>query len=88
MKANELLDKAKRGNLKTDSDLARHLGINRSMISMMRTGSKAMPDKMAIRLATLAGLDEADTLTAIHAEQADDETRKVWKEIAKRTATS
>lgn len=88
MKPSELLDKARRAPLKTDADLARHLGVHRSMINLIRAGKCTIPDKMAIRLATLAGLDPADTLTALYAENADDETRPIWKEIAKRTATS
>lgn len=88
MKASELLDKAKKGVLKTDADLARHLGVHRSMINLIRTGKCTIPDKMAIRLAALAGVDPADTLTALYVENADDDTRQVWREIAKRTMTS
>jgi hypothetical protein len=85
-----LLAAAKKGvGLPSNYALTRALGITDKTMSRWSTG-KGFPDELlCIRLAAMADADPAEVLAGIAAERAasssDDEVRKVWETIAKRS---
>lgn len=84
----ELIETAKAAIQGSEAETARRIEVTPQTLSIYKQGKKPMPDRIAIRLAKLAGLDPASTLAEIEAEKADDETREVWKEIARRTSAA
>lgn len=81
MTINELMDKAKtRANLQSDYALAKVIGIDRSVVSQWRKGKKHPSTDEAVKLATLAGLEEMPVIAAIEYEAATTEKkREFWK---------
>lgn len=84
----ELIEITKTAIQGSEAEVARRVEVTPQSLSDFKKGKRAMPDRIAVRLARLAGLDPASTLTEIEAEKADDETREVWKEIARRTSAA
>lgn len=83
----ELIEATKNAIQGSEAEVARRIEITPQTLNMLKKG-KAMPDRIAVRLAKLAGLDPASTLAEIEAEKADEETREVRREIARRAARS
>lgn len=81
MTINELMDKAKtRANLQSDYALAKVIGIDRSVISQWRKSKKHPSTDEAVKLATLAGLEEMPVIAAIEYEAATTKKkREFWK---------
>ena len=84
----ELIETTKTAIQGSEAEVARRIEITPQVLNRLKKGEQAMPDRIAIRLARLAGLDPASTLAEIEAEKADEETREVRREIARRTAKS
>lgn len=83
----KLIEATKEAIQGSEAEVARRVEITPQTLNMLKKG-KPMPDRITVRLARLAGLDPAQTLAEIEAEKADDETREVWKEIARRTSAA
>ena len=81
MEISELLDKAKaRANLPSDYALAKVLGLGRGWISEYRKGKRHPNNEVAVKLATLAGLEEMPVIAAIEYQTATTEKKKhFWK---------
>ena len=63
----EYLDKAAHNlGVKSDSQLAKHLGVNRSMISQIRTKRAWPSDATMIKIAHLADEDEEEALLSLN----------------------
>jgi plasmid maintenance system antidote protein VapI len=84
----ELIETTKTAIQGSEAEVARKIEVTPQSLSDFKKGKRAMPDRIAIRLARLAGLDPASTLAEIEAEKADEETREVRREIARRAARS
>lgn len=84
----ELIETAKTAIQGSEAETARRIEVTPQTLSIYKQGKKPMPDRIAVRLARLAGLDPASTLAEIEAEKADEETREVRREIARRAAKS
>lgn len=82
----ELLENAKsRANIPSDYALAKVLGIDRSFVSSWRRGKSHPGDEDAVKLATLAGLDEMQVIAQIHYETATNEKKKeFWHQFLER----
>lgn len=81
MDISELLDKAKnRANLPSDYALAKVLGLSAGNLSNIRK-SKAHPsNEVAVKLATLAGLDEMQVIAEIELRTANTpKKQEFWK---------
>ena len=81
MEINELLDLAKdRANLKSDYALSKVLGITTGNISNMRKGRTHPSNEEAVKLATLANLDEMQVIAEIEMRNAKNPKKKeFWK---------
>jgi predicted transcriptional regulator len=81
MTIEELLNRAKtRANLESDYALAKVLGIERQIISQWKTGKRHPSNEEAVKLATLAGLDEMRVIAEIELITANSEKKKeFWK---------
>lgn len=77
----ELLEKAKvRANIPSDYALAKVLGIERQIISGWKNGKRHPSNEEAVKLATLAGLDEMRVIAEIELRTANSEKKKeFWK---------
>lgn len=77
----ELLDLAKnRANIETDYALAKVLGIERQIISQWKSGKRHPSNEEAVKLATLAGLDEMRVIAEIELRTANsDKKKEFWK---------
>lgn len=82
MEINELLDLAKtKANLKSDYALAKVLGIKTGQMSEYRTGKRHPGNEEAVKLATLAGLDEIRVIAEIEMRTANTEKKKeFWRQ--------
>lgn len=79
----EIIDlaRAKLG-LKRDQDLADHLGIGQSAISMIRRGTSNIGPELALKVADAAGMDPREVVAAAMAARCKDEdARKRWDEM-------
>lgn len=81
MEINDLLDRAKtRSNLPSDYALAKVLGIATGNLSNIRKGRNHPSNEEAVKLATLAGLDEMQVIAEIELRTAKTEKKKeFWK---------
>lgn len=81
MDINELLDCAKtRANLPSDYALAKVLGTKNGVISHWRKGKRHPSNEEAVKLATLAGLEEMRVIAEIEMHTANTEKkREFWK---------
>lgn len=77
----DLLETAKnRANLSSDYALAKVLGIERQIISQWKKGKRHPSNEEAVKLATLAGLDEMRVIAEIELRTANSEKKKeFWK---------
>ncbi len=77
----ELIEKAKtRANLQSDYALAKVLGVDRRYVSLWRKGKKHPSTDEAVKLATLAGLEEMPVIAQIEYQSATTEKKKeFWK---------
>lgn len=84
---NQLLDQARARHQITDWKLAQLMGVVPSAIKNWRAGRNYPDDLAAVRLAELAGEDQAVAVARIHAERAKgDQARELWQQIADRLA--
>lgn len=83
MTINELLDRAKqRANIESDYALAKVLGIERQIISGWRKEKRHPSNEEAIKLATLANLEELQVIGEIEYRTANSEKKKeFWKQF-------
>ena len=85
MTIDELLDQAKtRANLKSDYALAKVLGVSTGIVANWRKEKRHPSNEEAIKLATLAGLDERQVIAEIEYRTANTEKKKeFWKHYLK-----
>lgn len=82
---NQLLDQARERHQVSDWKLAQLMGVVPSAIKNWRAGRNYPDDLAAVRLAELAGVDQAVAVARIHAERAKgDQARDLWQGIADR----
>ncbi len=81
----ELIDAAKKAIKASEAEVARRIDISAPALNTFKK-SKPMPDRIAKRLAELAGIDPVYAVASIEAEKAGAEMKAIWVEIAKRTA--
>ena len=90
MNATDLLDLARATTNGTDADLARRLNLAKQTVSDYRKNRRPIPDHLILTLANLAGLDPAQTLAELAADQAETreqpEVAATWRELARRSA--
>lgn len=81
MEIEELLDRAKdKANLPSDYALAKVLGMTAGNLSNIRKSKTHPSNEVAIKLATLAGLDEMRVIAEIELRTANTEKKKeFWK---------
>lgn len=81
MEIQELLDQAKnRANIPSDYALAKVLGISNGIVANWRKGNRHPSNEEAVKLATLAGLDEMRVIAEIELRTANSEKKKeFWK---------
>jgi plasmid maintenance system antidote protein VapI len=81
MQISDLLDRAKaKANISSDYALAKVLGITTGNLSNIRAGRTHPSNEEAVKLATLAGLDEMDVIAEIELQTAKTEKKKeFWK---------
>lgn len=81
MELNEIIEKAKtRANITSDYALAKVLGIERQIVSDWKRGKKHPSTDEAVKLATLAGLEEMKVIAEIEMQTAKTEKkREFWK---------
>lgn len=81
MEIQELLDQAKnRANIPSDYALAKVLGISNGIVASWRKGKRHPSNEEAVKLATLAGLDEMRVIAEIELRTANSEKKKeFWK---------
>lgn len=84
MKTAQYLDVLKASkNLKSDSELAKLIGLTRASVSALRYGKTVMCDLTALTVAEMLHIDPAPILLQAHAERTRDEkVRAVWSKIA------
>ena len=82
----ELIETAKNAIQGSEAEVARRIEITPQVLNRLKKKEQPMPDRIAVKLARLAGLDPAQTVTEIEAEQATREMREIRQEIARRTA--
>jgi transcriptional regulator with XRE-family HTH domain len=82
----ELIEEAKKTIQGSEAEVARRVEVSAQALNQFKRGKTPMPDRIAVKLARLAGLDPAQTVTEIEAEQATREMREIRQEIARRTA--
>ena len=82
----ELIEAAKTKARCSEAEIARRIEISPQVLNRIKKGEKAMPDRIAAKLATLAGRDPATVVAEIEAEKAGSEMKGIWKEIARRTS--
>ena len=77
----ELIEKAKiRANITSDYALAKVLGVDRRYVSLWKKGKKHPSTDEAVKLATLAGLEEMPVIAQIEYQSATTEKKKeFWK---------
>lgn len=72
-------------NIKSDYALAKLLKVGPGSLSNWRKGKSQMADPIAIRAATLLGVEPGAMLAQLQEERATDDTsRKLWRQIADR----
>ncbi|HEY6095621.1 MAG TPA: hypothetical protein VIU93_11785 [Gallionellaceae bacterium] len=81
MEINELLDRAKQiANIESDYALAKVLGINTGWVSDYRKSKRHPSNEIAVKIATLAKLDEMQVIAEIELRTAKTEKKKeFWK---------
>lgn len=81
MEINELIEQAKkRANISSDYALAKVLGIDRRVISDWKKDKRHPNNEEAIKLATLAGVDEMQVIASIELMTANtDKKKEFWK---------
>ena len=81
MELTEIIEKTKtRANITSDYALAKVLGIDRRVISDWKKGKRHPNNEEAIKLATLAGIEEIKVIAAIELKTANTEKKKeFWK---------
>ena len=81
MELTDLLEEAKsRANLPSDYALAKVLGIPQSIVTGWKKGKRHPSNEEAVKLATLAGLDEMRVIAEIELRTANSEKKKeFWK---------
>lgn len=81
MEIQELLDQAKnRANIPSDYALAKVLGISNGIVANWRKGKRHPSNEEAVKLATLAGLDEMRVIAEIELRTANsDKKKEFWK---------
>ena len=85
----EFLDDAKRHlNIKRDTDLATAIGVTKSHVSYLRSGSTFLGDESARRVAEILGIDPAFVIACAYAERSrDPQIKQVWVRVAQAFAT-
>lgn len=80
-----LLDAVReRHNLRSDTKLAKFLGLERSRVSLYRTGTRKLDPEACIRIADALDVPAAHVLALIQAERARrSEHRRIWLKAAK-----
>lgn len=69
----------------TGKEVADLLGVAEMSVSRYRNGSKGFADDVAIRAASLLGLDPEQILIELHEERAETpETRQIWRQLRER----
>jgi len=81
----ELIKAAKTAIKGSEAEVARRIEISAPTLNTFKKG-KPMPDRIAKRLAEVAGIDPVYAVASIEAEKAGTEMKSVWLEIAKRSA--
>lgn len=85
MNTSELLDRARQRQKVSDYGLCKLLGVGTSTISNYRVGRSHPDERMARKLAVLAGEDPLQVIAWMQAERArDEESRATWEQIAER----
>lgn len=81
MEINELLDQAKhRANLKSDYALAKVIGVPTGTVAHWRKGNRHPSTDEAVKLATLAGIEDMQVIAEIEMRTANSEKKKeFWK---------
>lgn len=81
MELSEIIEKAKtRANITSDYALAKVLGIDRRIVSDWKRGKKHPNNEEAIKLATLAGIEDMRVIAEIEMRSANTEKkREFWK---------
>jgi transcriptional regulator with XRE-family HTH domain len=81
MKIEDLLDRAKKSaNIESDYALAKVLGISPGNLSNIRTGKSHPSNEVAVKLATLAKIEEMQVIASIEYRTANTEKKKkFWK---------
>ncbi len=81
MELSEIIEKAKnRANITSDYALAKVLGIERQVVSDWKRGKKHPSTDEAVKLATLAGLEDMRVIAEIEMRTAKNEKkREFWK---------
>lgn len=81
MEITELIEQAKtRANLPSDYALAKVIGIDRSIVSAWKKGKKHPSTDEAVKLATLAGIEDMQVIAEIEMRTANSEKKKeFWK---------
>ena len=89
MKPAEYLDAAKaRLNVESDYEIAKRFGINRAVISEMRTGTRAVPLDVAYKLAITLEIDPAQVVADLESQREKNPQRKAfWSGFMSRAAT-
>ncbi len=77
----ELLEKAKnRANITSDYALAKVIGVHTGTVANWKKGKQHPSNEEAVKLATLAGLDEMQVIAEIELRTANSEKKKeFWK---------
>ncbi len=85
MKTAELLDLAKnQANIESDYALAKVLGISNGYVSEYRKGKRHPSNEIAVKLATLAKLDEMRVIAEVELQTANTEQKKeFWNQFLK-----
>lgn len=85
MNQSKLIELAKDGGKRSDSDLSRRLDVPRQTIGRWKKEMEAIPDHHALTLAKLAGQDQVTTLAELKIEKADPRARWAYEELARRS---
>jgi len=78
----QYLDLAKEAtNSKSDSNLARKIGVSRTFIGYMRHGHKLPSEELMLTLAKRAKLDETEALILLNLWKAEGEAKAIYKSL-------
>lgn len=73
----------------TQTELSKILGIKQPSISKFKNGKAPLPEKQAIRIAEVLGLNKSDVLALLAADQAEDEeVKNAWLKLVTGTAAA